>query len=259
MKKQANKPSTGKKAGKCGRLLKKLAAGFGMLFLLFAAYLIPETVSGIEDRRLEKESKSYEIDEISITSASTSFWEEMQEFSSLTTASIWVEKEELSGKEKDNLEAAETGNLTVEEAGTCVEEFIKVLKPDVEVKKFSANLTVMYSSYSGNVYEVWVCNVFGADSHEYIIWLDDATGKVLAFACEWEENWNLAAALKNMAVYYGYENSVIDENILSMDMSSEIVLVRNNREEQFPLPIAKCDGWFYFNLYLMGNTSVSSS
>lgn len=257
--KKKNKISSGNKNGSRGRIIKKLAAVLGTAVLLLVAYMIPEAVSGIEDRHLEKESKSYEIDEISITSASTSFWEEMQEFSTLTTASIMVEQEYVSVEEKDKLEVAKTGNLTVEEAGRCAEEFIKILDQNVDVKKFSANLTVMYSSYSGNVYEVWACDVFGTDGREYILWLDDATGKVLAFECELDEQLDLNAAMQDMAVYYGYENSVIDETILSMDMSSEIVFVRNDREEQFPLPIAKCDGWLYFNLYLMGNTSVSSS
>lgn len=254
-----DKISFGNKNGSRRRIIKKLVAVLGTGILLLVAYMIPEAVSGIEDSHLEKESKSYEIDEISITSASTSFWEEMQEFSTLTTASIKVEQEYLSVEEKDNLEVVGTGNLTVEEAGRCVVDFIKILDQDVDVKNFSANLIVMYSSYSGNVYEVWTCNAFGTDGLEYILWLDDATGKVLAFECELDEKLDLNAAMQDMAVYYGYENSVIDETILSMDMSSEIVFVRNDREEQFPLAIAKCDGWLYFNLYLMGNTSVSSS
>lgn len=233
------------------KFLRKLAAVLGIFLLLLGAYRIPTVVAQMEDQLLERESKSYEIDAISITSTGSSFREELKEFSGLTTTDLKIEVQVME---------EEKYNLTVDEAKNCVEEFLEVFNAleKVEIKKFSAQMTVMYSEKTGNVYEVWVCDAYDSNMMEYILWLDDATGRVLAFDCQWNWDWTLSEFINNLAEYYGYtEGALEDENQFYAELDNHIFFWKE--EESLSLPFSLNGEWLCFNVYMdSGASSVSS-
>lgn len=221
----------------------------GGVCLLLIAYVIPVSIVRAEDRSLGTKTKTYEIEEIRITSDNSSFLEELQDFSAILSSDIIIQ--ESKNPEGDS----ETNRQSKEFIRKQVEEFICLIgnKEAVEISKFSTGTSLMASIHTGNAYVVWTCYVYDTEGNEYSFRVDDSTGKVLSFeiwqGTFWENEEEFMKGLARLGEYYGFDSFEIGDWDFWKEEGENVVIFHNEDEHgtELMMPIYKFGELFAFN------------
>ena len=225
----------------------------GMMALLLIAYIIPVVVTKAEDRSLGRKTKTCEIEGIRITSDNSSFVEELQEFPIVLLDDIVIQQEQNEHDESEGIAQSE------EFIRRQVKEFVGLItnQENVEISELSYNKSIRASIHTGNVYEIWNCSFVDEEGEaSYMFFLDDTTGKVLAFQM-WRENWQENAetfinCFQQLGNYYGFDDCEIVELDFTSKESESVVIFRNADADgpELMLPIYKYGDTISFNLGL---------
>lgn len=162
-------------------------AVLGILGLLGVGYLIPTAITIMEDRELRSEKKSIEIDVIQLNSQSVEAIEVLTVFPDMLMNDIVVDVGE--GIQQDYTESMQTDSNETEQVYSTslqknVQEFLLMLDAKEEAvfeKFFATNYAMMVAADDDRVYSVWECVGVDADGTAYYFWVEDSTGKVMAF------------------------------------------------------------------------------
>lgn len=228
----------------------------GMLVLLSFGYAIPVIVMAVEDRHLQSESKRVSIEKIELNSQSIDVVQKLNMFSKILQNNIVVkvDKENSLQFVEDKQESAEKDDLyngKYQSILSSIEEFWKLnAKEEVAFEK----CTLVY-------YEMMVSS---EDEREYCFWIDDATGKLIAFDIPFgalaESDEGFYAAIENVGKYYGFQTFGLSEYIKNIQKlkywESSLMLFDETGECKLDLCIFKSGERLYFNMY-PGSVSIS--
>ncbi|MBQ8518246.1 MAG: hypothetical protein IJ455_01415 [Agathobacter sp.] len=163
------------------------AAILVILCLLGIGYLIPTVIMAVEDRSLQMEKKAIEIDEIQLSSQNVDTIEMLGFFPDMLMNYIVVDVGE--GIQEDYMESVQSGSNEMEQNNSTslqknVQEFLLMLNAKEEIvfeKFYATNYAMMVEVNDDRVCSVWECVGVDAGENEYIFWVYDGTGKVMAF------------------------------------------------------------------------------
>ena len=226
----------------------------GILLLLMIAYMVPVAVTKAEDKSLDEKKKTFEIEEVSIVSDSSSFMEELQDFSYILSSQIIISQSgnEWTLEDEDIINNENDAEFMKKQ----VMEFLCLLgtKESVEISDFSYITSVMASMHTGNIYVIWECSVCDDENNEFVFWLDDTTGKVLAFQSLqldfWEDTEAFRSSFSALGEYYGFADCEVGELYFEEKVSESEVIFRNEDADgpELMLPIYKSGDSIVFNL-----------
>lgn len=203
----------------------------GIVVLLVLGYGIPSVIMAIEDNGRKSELKSFEIENIELDFQNVDLEEEMRIFPDMILNHIVMEmgdtsieikqdsqqniQDDLQGNEdgiaQENVqeEIKNTNELRIE---TSLSEFLKVLHPEHNIEFVDLKATyyvMMVSQEDERVYPIWECYGIDKEKREYRFWLDDLSGKVLAFGISHEvigiTDEAFFEMIERLGKYYGYD------------------------------------------------------
>lgn len=227
----------------------------GIVALLALGYGMPSLVMAIEDRGRKSELKSFEIEDIALDFQNVDIVEEMAVLPDMLLNNIVVETSETFIEVKSE-QRIETG----------IRELLQALQPayEIEFQDLKAVYSVlMVSKEDKKVYPIWECYGMDSEKREYRFWLDDISGKVLAFKIPFEvigaSDQEFYEAMEAMGEYYGFEIYGLAESISYVHKidSWENALMFFNEEGKNPnyLHLFKVGENLLFNMY-PGNISI---
>lgn len=144
-----------------------------MAATLFFGYMLPTMVTAAEDSYLLMERKEYEIEEVRLNSTEIDFFEELSIFSELMYADLKVKKSEVNQEE----------GWICNRAKEIVNDFLTMINEShtTELQSVSVTSIAMVDWSGENVYPFWQCLGIDEKEDEYIFWIDEITGKIIAF------------------------------------------------------------------------------
>lgn len=148
-------------------------AAFVMGIVLFLGYMLPTIVTAAEDNYLLMEKKEYEIETMKLNSTEINFWEELVAFTELMSRELKVKQSEVAQEE----------SWIYDRAKENVNEFLLRLNSNhtIEFQKFSVISVAMVDWNGEKVYPFWQCFAVDENEGEYVFWIDEITGKIIAF------------------------------------------------------------------------------
>ena len=228
---------------------RKIGMVLGIAVLLVISYFIPTIVTVAEDNSLEKKTRTYQIENVTISQNENDFLDEIENFP------------DIMGQDKMYVKSGK--NMTAEQVLEVEKAFVKLLMGDLYAMTFadSDQETMVYYDASAflatsadyeTVYYLWDCNFADAYGREYTLWIDDATGKVLGFFTPipegfLEKNGEVNQEIcKNLMEYYGYQ----DWGLEWPEYGGEARLIFYNEEgkEILSLPIIFVGESMYVNM-----------
>lgn len=222
-------------------MLKKSAGLIlGIAALLVLSYFIPSLVTYAEDRSLKKDSKSYEIETVDITTKTSTFLEKLQEFSSIQYNS------KISIDEGICYETDQIHSLLIE----FLEEIYYIEDP--KIMDYKDEVYMVSTKEYENVYCIWCSYFMDKDGRLFEIRVDDTSGKVLGFFLggidsAWLKN-NLDSLGKVLAGYYGFSSGEI-VYYFEYGNVANLVLFDEKGNEKMNLPMEITDSYICFNLH----------
>lgn len=247
----------------------------GILGLLGVGYLIPTALMIVEDRELRLEKKSIEIDDIQLSSQNVDTIEVLGAFPDMLMNDIVVDVGE--GSQEDYMESVQSdSNDTEQEYSTSlqknVQDFLLMLdaKEEAVFEKFYAtNYAMMVAVNDDRVYSVWECVGVGADENVYYFWVEDSTGKVMAFDIPYNTigyvDEGFYSAMECLMIYYeisdygfpGYRYIDTQSNLYKTKYwQNGLLLLDKEGNENLCIYIYKTGDRLLFNNY-PGTVSVS--
>lgn len=238
-----------------------LAIGI-ILLLLILGYGIPSVVMAFEDSQLKREVKSIEIEDIELNFHNVDVQKELAVFSDMLLNNIIVEKDETR-----IMMVEETSDEKYQEMKQSIQEFLQLVNPneEVEFEKISVTYSVMMvSKEEEDVYPVWKCDVVDKEDREYCFWIDDLSGKVMAFDIPYDlvgvKDEDFINAMEHIAEYYEYSIFGLAEEVTNMYKSegwqNGLILLDVEGNIDVCLNVFKLNHRLMFNIY-PGTLSVS--
>ena len=235
-------------------------AVFMMGIVLFLGYMLPTIVTAAEDSYLLTEKKEYEIETIKLNSTEINFWDELVAFPGLMSRELKVKQSEVAQKESWIYDCAKE----------TVNEFLLMLNSNHTIifQEFSVISVVMVDWNGEHVYPLWQCLAVDEKEGEYVLWIDEITGKIIAFNIPDYftilNGKNVNELMNAMADYYGvvvnydlgnwYDVNGYDiETIQDVESIFYFWVEEENRE--LYLPFLCYDNRIIFNMYV-GKISV---
>ena len=141
--------------------------------LILFSYAVPEIVTVYEDRHLQSSVQAFEIEKISLNSNTVDIKEELEIFRKLLEGSVIIQQSEVE----------EDSELEYKIAKENVLEFLGFLDGEnvPEFQEFSLSSLVLADISIEKVYPLWKCYAVDENGEGYILWLDEITGKIIAF------------------------------------------------------------------------------
>lgn len=148
-------------------------AAFVMGIVLFLGYMLPTIVAAAEDTYLLTEKKEYEIETIKLNSTEIDFWEELVIFPELMNRELKVKQSQV----------AQEASWIYDRAKENVNEFLLRLNDNhtMEFQEFTVASVAMVDWKGEKVYPFWQCSAVDESEGEYVFWIDEITGKIVAF------------------------------------------------------------------------------
>lgn len=233
---------------------------FAILLLLCLGYFIPTAILAVEDEGLIQEEKSIAIEKIELITPKADVVEQLRIFEEMMFSHIVISMdgdkvhESVKQPENETEYRNDESNLRA-----CVQEFWQVFKEEVLVyEKFSfTNYIMMAGNKNDSMHSIWECTSVDKDGKEYYFWIDDATGKVVAFDIPYENvgymDEEFYAAINRLTEYYGfssYEFIDILRNLYKTKYwQNGIILREENMGVELSLNIYKSGDRLQFNNY----------
>lgn len=224
-------------------------AAIGMLLLLFGGYALPIMVTGLEDRHLQSVKKSFEIEKIEIKTSEIDFFQELYRFPELMVGEVYMQKKE---------EELENG-WVYQKAKETIIEFLTMLNIEItyEFEQIQVFSFVLADWEMEVVYPIWYCEAVYQEKQMYKFWIDEITGKILAFQIPADifltDDENFPNRVKMLADYYGFESYEFQAEYYKMGKMKKwagFLLVRDNEtKEERALLFYKEDECSGFNIY----------
>ncbi len=226
----------------------KIGTVLGIIVLLVFSYVIPNLVTMAEDKNLVNASKTYEIDNVVITQNVDYFFEELDNFPAiLSEPTVYVK----AGKNytKDQMYDMML-DFAADIAATCGD--IDFSRMTTSILKMNADAFIGTSSDYESVYYFWACSFVANKKDEYLIWFDDATGKVLGFECPlphgfWEDPYMLSPLADVLAEHYGFSGGVFYN---PYEVSDAVIIFYNeDKQQELVLPLIFTENSLMCNIH----------
>lgn len=230
-------------------------AVFSMGFVLFLGYMLPTIVTAAEDNYLLMEKKEYAIETIKLNSTEVDFWEELEIFPELIDRELKVRKSEVKQEE----------SWIYNRAKETVNEFLLMLNRNhtIEFQEFSVVSIAMVDWDGEKVYPFWQCLAVDENEREYVFWIDEITGKIIAFDIPDYfivlNGQSVNEMMETIADYYGivvnynlgnwYEVNGYDIEVVADVESRFYFLVEEDNRELY-LPFLCYGNRIIFNMYV---------
>lgn len=248
-----------------------------ILCLLGMGYLIPTAIMIVEDRELRSEKKLIEIDDIQLSSKNVDTIEVLGFFPDMLMNYILVDVGE--GIQEDYTESVQSeSNETEQEYSTSlhknVQDFLLLLDAKEEAifeKFYATNYVMMVAANDDRVCSVWECVGVDASGTAYYFWVDDSTGKVMAFDIPYTVIGHLDegfySAMDRVVDYYeisaygfpAYQYVETQSNLYKTKYwQNGLVFMDKEGNEQLGISIYKTGDRLLFNNY-PGTVSISES
>ena len=233
---------------------------FAILLLLCLGYFIPTAILAVEDEGLMQKEKSIAIEKIELITPKADVVEQLRIFEEMMFSHIVISMDE----EKVYESVQQSGNGTEyrnDESNlrACVQEFWQMFQEDVLVyEKFSfANYIMMAGNKNDSMHSIWECTSVDKEGIEYYFWVDDATGKVVAFDIPYESigytDGEFYTAINRLSEYYGFSSyefvDVLRNLYKTKYWQNGITLCEENMEVKLSLNIYKSGDRLQFNNY----------
>lgn len=158
----------------------------GIVMLLALGYTIPIVAMAVDDEGLLKEAKSVQLDSIELNVQGMEFAELLEVFSFVLANNIVVESDVVVETYKEEVQES-TDLLNSTEASAMIKLSIKTFLDvfgisEVEFVDFKAtHYVMMLGPEDERVCSVWKCYGMDELKQEYLFWIEEGNGKVLAF------------------------------------------------------------------------------
>lgn len=217
--------------------MKRIGAVLAIALLLVVSYYIPNAVTFVQDRELEKEAKSYEIENIVIAQNTNHFLEELDNFPDILAEPTMYVK---SGKNHTAEQINEVGKIFASQLANVLYDG-EISTQDIENGvKFENRAYIGTSPDYETVYYLWSSYFVDSKGNEYTLWLDDATGKVLGFVCPvpayfWKDQAILNGVVQVLAEYYGFSTG--EFYYPNPDGNGAVILYNEEEDDAVILPL----------------------
>ena len=236
----------------------------GILLLLGLGYFVPPLALAVEDVALRQEAKKFEIDEIQLNNTTVEIVEQLSVFSDMMFEHIVIEMDSEQSSSDEKEEVNNDNNIQ-----KSVYEFWKKFKdedgPMFEKATYS-NYIMMAGISNENVYSIWEYVGMDKQGNEFYFWIDDISGKVLAFeipfsSIGYKEN-EYYSAMQRLSFYYGFSSYSFSDNITNFNKvkswENGFVMYDKENSRKVELHVYKVGDRMYFNIY-PGTKNLSTS
>lgn len=236
----------------------------GVVVLLFFGYSIPTVAMAMEDRGLLKEAKSIEIDEIKLNVQSMDVVETLDVFPDVLMNNIVVETatKVSSGVSGGHTESQEQMSSTgdYEKIQSSIEFFWNLLhvEKEIEFVEFTAtHYIMMVASDDERVCSLWKCHGMDENKQEYVFWIEDTSGKILAFVIPFHfvgmDNESFYMSMGDLGQYYGFSNYGLKDfftEVYEMNYWENYLYLFDEQDDvKVNITLYKNRDKLYFNLY----------
>lgn len=184
----------------------------GMLCLIGLGYYIPIGTMRLEDKNLRTERKTIEIEDISLNMQKENIIEKLGIFNEMLMNDFVIMVDE---KIMIASETKQANDETNEKKANMLQQYLSDfwenldLKEDLKYETFQATrYAMMVSPRDKRVFSVWQCKGINEGNDPYCFWVDDATGKVMAFEIPYsyigKTDEDFYRMMQNLTEYYGF-------------------------------------------------------
>lgn len=190
---------------------KKWIVILGMGLLLILTYVVPEIVTILEDNYLQSKTRSYEIEEITLTTNEINIAERLAVFEELLKENIVIKRE------TEYLEISQD----YEKIEQKIADFLEILNienaPSLQIESIVSMIMMEMGENHESLYPLLKCYAVDKQKNQYIFWFDDVTKLIIAFEIPIQvvqtQDEDIYRIGENLAQYYGITILGI-ENIL---------------------------------------------
>ncbi len=236
---------------------------FVMGCILIWGYMFPTLITTAEDNYLLGEKKEYEIETIRLNSTEIDFLDELDSFPKLIDTELKVKRSELEQEE----------SWIYNKAKETMIEFLWLLNNNhtVEMQFFSVVSVAMVKWDGESVYPFWQCDAIDEHGEEYLFWIDEMTGRIIAFDIPSSfvivNGQSIDKMMETIADYYGltvnpdlgkwYEVNGYDIEVVT-DVESIFYFLDEESGRELYLPFLCYGNRLVFNMY-RGDISIYDS
>ena len=234
----------------------------GIVMLLALGYTIPIVAMAVDDEGLLKETKSVQLDSIELNVQGMEFAELLEVFSFVLANNIVVESDVVVETYKEEVQES-TDLLNSTEASAMIKLSIKTFLDvfgisEVEFVDFKAtHYVMMLGPEDERVCSVWKCYGMDELKQEYLFWIEEGNGKVLAFEMPFvyvgKEYEMFFQSMDALARYYAFEGFKLWEDFSEAykfkSWESDIMFFDKEGNGELNIRIYKNGEKLYFNMY----------
>lgn len=236
---------------------------FAILLLLGLGYFIPAVILGMEDASRREVEKTITMDEIELNMEKENVIEQLRIFPEMMFSRIVIQMDESKENAEANVQQSEPSTEQRNDENNLklsIQELWLNLKATEELsfEKFSfGNYIMMASHSSDSLYSIWECEGVDKEGNIYRFWIDDITGKILAFDIPYSSVGNtdgeFYAAMNGICMYYSFSSYEFVEVLRNLNKQkyweNGLTMYDKNENVEVSIPVFKSEERLMFNIY----------